>query len=312
METRKSNSFFLVIIILLILCEIFLPSLFKLIKVPQYLWTTCIEFGVLFIPSILYIVISKKSIKETLRLNPIGIKSILMIIVIGIVAQPLMMFLGTLSQLFFRNYVTDALKQLNSLGYFTMIAMIAITPAICEETVMRGVVLSGYRKVDIRKAALMNGFLFGLFHLGPQQFLYAFALGAVFVYLVEITNSIFASMLCHFVINGLQTTLSWVALKFVTQPTEKTTQLANMPINSIITTLIALLIGAAIFTPLLVLVVKELDIENGGRLKKRKIAIASYRSEFIEDKVMNLPVYIIIVLYFGFLILAQILSKSRI
>lgn len=312
METKKSNLFFLVIIILLILGEIFLPIIFILNKVPQYLWTTYIEFGILFIPSILYIVISKKSIKETLRLNPISIKSILMIIVIGIIAQPLMMFLGTLSQLFFHNYVSDSLKQLNSLGYFAMIALIAVTPAICEETVMRGVVLSGYRKVDIKKAALMNGFLFGLFHLGPQQFLYAFALGAVFVYLVEITNSIFASMLCHFVVNGLQTTLSWVALKFATKTTEKTTQFASMPINSIVSTLTILFIGAAIFTPLLVMVVNELDTENGRRLKKREIAVRSINEEFTGNRVMNWPVYATTALYFGFLILVQIFSKGRI
>ena len=312
METKQSNLFFLFIFILLILGQIFLPTLFTILKVPQYLWTTFIEFGILFIPSILYIVLSKKSIRKTLRLNPISIKSILLVIVIGIVAQPLMMLLGTLSQLFFHNYVADALNQLNSLGYLTMMAMIAVTPAICEETVMRGVVLSGYRKVDIKKAALLNGLLFGLFHLGPQQFFYAFALGIVFVYLVEVTNSIFSSMLCHFVINGLQTTLSWGAARFVTKAAEKAPAFANLPINSIISTLTVLLLGTAIFTPILVLVVKALDTENGGRLKKRRIDVASAREESIKNKVMNWPVYAIIALYFGFLILVQIISKSRI
>jgi len=310
LETRNSNLFFLVIIILLILGEIFLPGLLYSFKIPQYMWTVYIEFGILFIPSILYIVISGKSIKEILRLNPISMKSVLMIIVIGVIAQPLMMFLGTLSQLVFPNKVADALKELNSLGYLAMIALIAVTPAICEETVMRGVVLSGYRKVDIKKAALMNGLLFGLFHLGPQQFLYAFALGAVFVYLVEITNSIFASMLCHFVINGLQTTLSWATLKLVKATTEKTPQFSSMPVISIISTLTILLIAAAIFTPLLVMVVKELDIENGGRLKKRQVSIAADKWEFNGNKVMNWPVYTTIILYFGFFILVQILSKS--
>ncbi|MBC8060405.1 MAG: CPBP family intramembrane metalloprotease [Clostridiaceae bacterium] len=312
METRKSNLFFLVIIIILILGQLFLPFLFMLANVPQFLWSTYIEFGVLFIPAILYLVISKKSIKETLRLNPIGIKSILMIIVIGIIAQPLMMFLGTLSQLFFHNQVTDALNELNSLGYFAMIAMVALTPAICEETVMRGVVLSGYRKVDIKKAALMNGFLFGLFHLGPQQFLYAFALGVVFVYLVEITNSIYASMLCHFIVNGLQVTLSWGVFKFGPKTIEKTTEFADMPISTIISTLAVLFIVAALFTPLLVLVVKELDIENGGRLKKRKEAIASARDESIGNKVMNWPVYVTIALYFSFLALVNAITRGRV
>ena len=44
-------------------------------------------------------------------------------------------------------------------------------------------------------------------HLDPQQFLYAAVLGFVLALVVRITNSIFASALIHFLINGTSITL---------------------------------------------------------------------------------------------------------
>ena len=43
-----------------------------------------------------------------------------------------------------------------------------------------------------------------MLHLNLQQFLYAFALGALFAYMARITDSIIPSMVAHFTINGSQ------------------------------------------------------------------------------------------------------------
>ena len=53
----------------------------------------------------------------------------------------------------------------------------------------------------------MSGLYFGLMHLDGQQFLYAFAMGIVFCYMVYKTNSIFSSIISHFTINSSQTLL---------------------------------------------------------------------------------------------------------
>ncbi len=308
MEVRKANLFFLWIIILLIFAQFFMGIVLEYLGIPQNYWGLFLEFGVLFIPAIIYLVVTKKPIKETLRLNPINMKSIAIIIIIAILAQPLMMFLSILSQLLFHNYVADAVKEMSSLPYIVLMGMMALTPAICEETVMRGVILSGYRKVDIKRAALMNGFLFGLFHLGPQQFLYAFALGAVFVYLVEATNSIFASMLCHFLINGFSTTFSWLVTQFSNNKTEKTTEFSSLNPSVIIGTLVFLFILALIFTALLIWVIRELDKANNGRLNERKIEATLLKENSKITKLMNWPVYVTIVLYLLFTVTVQLLQ----
>ena len=44
-------------------------------------------------------------------------------------------------------------------------------------------------------------------HLDPQQFLYATVLGFILALVVRITNTIFASALIHFLINGTSITM---------------------------------------------------------------------------------------------------------
>ena len=312
METKKANSFFLFIMILLIICQLILGIVLKHFNVPTYLWTDFVEYGALLIPSIIYLVVTKRPIKETLKLKLLSVKNILILIVIFFLSVPLMAALGAVSQLFFHNYVSDAMQGMKGLSYFFMMVTIAVTPAICEETLMRGVVLSGYRNVDIRKAAIMNGFLFGLFHLGAQQFFYAFALGIVFVYVVEITGSIFASMICHFLINGFSTTIAWLSMKYIPNYLSKTAEISRNSSSSLITGVIFWCILALIFTPLLVIVIKELDIINGGRLSQRKKMQLIQEKDFNEEKVMSWPVYAIIVLYIGFMIVAQLLGHARV
>ena len=90
----------------------------------------------------------------------------------------------------------------------------ALTPAICEELVMRGVVLSEYKYKTTFKAAIMNGLIFGLMHLSGQQFLYAAILGFLFAYIVRVTGSLFSTMIVHFVFNGFNMTLSYLVTKY--------------------------------------------------------------------------------------------------
>ena len=62
--------------------------------------------------------------------------------------------------------------------------------------------MSGYQFLGKWKAAFVSALLFGLLHMNPQQFPYAFVVGFIFSFLVERTNSLYASILPHMVING--------------------------------------------------------------------------------------------------------------
>ncbi len=87
-------------------------------------------------------------------------------------------------------------------------ALIAVTPAICEELLFRGLILSGFRRLGMWSAILATSLLFGLAHASIYRLLPTMALGIVFGYAVWKTNSIVAGMICHALNNGLMATMA--------------------------------------------------------------------------------------------------------
>lgn len=85
--------------------------------------------------------------------------------------------------------------------------VVAITPALCEETVFRGVILSGFRRMGPWPAILISAFLFGLAHSSIYRLLPTFTLGVVMGYAAWRSGSIYCSMLIHALNNGLIATL---------------------------------------------------------------------------------------------------------
>jgi membrane protease YdiL (CAAX protease family) len=89
-------------------------------------------------------------------------------------------------------------------GIVTLVAIVALSPAICEEALFRGVLTSGLRtRLPGWGTVLAIGLLFGAFHLSFHRFIPTALSGIVFTYLVIRTGSIFCSALAHFTLNGL-------------------------------------------------------------------------------------------------------------
>lgn len=86
-----------------------------------------------------------------------------------------------------------------------LVLLLAITPAICEEMVFRGVLLGGTRSLTPWRAILLNGLVFGAFHLSFEtaiRFLPTAWLGIVIAWAVWRTGSIWIGVLMHFLNNG--------------------------------------------------------------------------------------------------------------
>lgn len=84
-----------------------------------------------------------------------------------------------------------------------MLFVIALSPALCEEALFRGVLVSGLRpKLPAWATILVVGVLFGLFHLSIYRFTTTGFLGVVLTYLVVRSGSILPAILGHFIING--------------------------------------------------------------------------------------------------------------
>jgi sodium transport system permease protein len=98
---------------------------------------------------------------------------------------------------------------------WTLLAL-ALTPAICEEVLFRGFVLSGLRsRMGAVSAVAGSALLFGLFHLNAAQFLFAVPAGLMLGALALRTRSLVPPMLLHLTNNLLAVLLivpeTWLA-----------------------------------------------------------------------------------------------------
>lgn len=95
-------------------------------------------------------------------------------------------------------------------GLFTL-AFLALTilPALGEETMLRGVLMSGAKKKSPMFAIFFTALIFALIHGNLHQLVHQFLLGLVIGYLVYLTGSIYAGTTVHFFNNGIALLLDY-------------------------------------------------------------------------------------------------------
>jgi sodium transport system permease protein len=89
-----------------------------------------------------------------------------------------------------------------------LIFCVAVTPAICEELLFRGLILSGLRPLGMWPAIAISSLLFGLAHASVYRFLPTFMLGFAMGYAAWKTGSIVPGMIIHAFNNGLAAVLA--------------------------------------------------------------------------------------------------------
>lgn len=175
------------------------------------------EYILILIPSILYIKIRGLSIKKTLKLNKISPKQILYVIGISLFTYPIAVFFNliviSVLSLFGNLNQSAAPMADNPALYIFSLFVIAITPAICEEVMFRGVIMNAYEKISKRKAIIYSAVLFGIFHINIQNLVGPILLGIIFGITVYKTNSIYAAMIGHGLNNAIAVTIGYFAMK---------------------------------------------------------------------------------------------------
>jgi sodium transport system permease protein len=92
-----------------------------------------------------------------------------------------------------------------------LLLLLAVTPAICEEVLFRGVLLgSSRRSMTASQAIALNAILFGAFHLSVFRFLPTAWLGVLIAWVVWHTRSLWTGMLMHLLNNGTVVVLATV------------------------------------------------------------------------------------------------------
>ncbi len=99
--------------------------------------------------------------------------------------------------------------------YILSLFIIAIIPAIGEELLVRGGILSGLFQKNSLFAVFISALLFSMMHQNPLQTVYQFFFGVVLAFVVIFTRSVWAAVFTHLLNNAFTLTVSFFAKDMV-------------------------------------------------------------------------------------------------
>lgn len=210
-----ANIFLLAILIITVIGA----YLFKFIHLNSFYFSTLIlEYCLTLLPVLLYLVFKGYDLKYVLKLNKLSYKQIIIIPLISICIAFIGIFLNTI-MLFILSLFGDFTRvsqnipiASSSSNFIILLLVTALTPAICEEALFRGLMLSCYEQLGIKKAIIASGIFFGIFHFSVniQGLLGLSFMGIIFAYIVFKTNSLFASILAHLFYNSFGDIMKYI------------------------------------------------------------------------------------------------------
>ena len=224
METRKTFSSLLIYyIVVCIFIAVRMLSYFNVFSfmgsAGNYIVNGFMQVGVLFLFSIItYKLMNKQTFRATFEdfnYRKTSYKVIFIAIGLGVVIYFLNVFVSSFFYAILDGLGYESPYASSSTGgsvWSLILSLIftAILPAICEETLNRGMLLNGTRGLGMKKCILLNGLLFGLLHLNIEQFFYATLIGFFLGFVVYVTESIYPCMIIHFMNNGIGVVLSFL------------------------------------------------------------------------------------------------------
>lgn len=172
---------------------------------------------------IVFCLIRKISIKEVLPMKKISFKDIMGCIFLLAGSFPLSLLMVVITSIIIPSSTAEAEALSDtlygSMNYITTVLVIALLPAICEESMHRGLLLSCFR--SLKKdwlIVLIIGLFFGINHLSVLRFATTFMLGMVLSYVVVKKNNILLSMFIHFMNNLISATAGYLSSTEVAKP----------------------------------------------------------------------------------------------
>jgi len=169
----------------------------------------------IIVPVVVYIYSKGYSFRETLNLRPVSWTALLIVSFISIVFFVMLnIFQGLLEPLFrpyaegmteYQNFFAGLASASRSpINVFLLLLGVGVVPAVAEELLFRGIILTGLRNSSTAaRAVVLSGLLFGIIHFFPPQVISVSILGIFFGMLLIRTRSIVTTIWCHFLNNTL-------------------------------------------------------------------------------------------------------------
>ena len=168
------------------------------------------------IPPLLMVLLFRYDFAGTFRIRLPRLRDVGMVILLSPVATLAAYSAGILAIVLVRiafgtMQISGGVSDVMSRGIPIAVMTIGVFPAVCEELMFRGFLQRGMEGLGGRKAVVLSGLMFGLFHFDFQRLAAQALLGLVIAYVVYRSGSILNGMLIHFLHNAGSVLLTGVA-----------------------------------------------------------------------------------------------------
>ncbi len=185
-------------------------GLAKLILMPQ--------LGMILAPALLMATMLTTSLRKSLRLRMPDWTALPLAVLLGVTLHPsYMMLAGWISYMYpISDQAAEAMKpftdQIVSAPWMSVIFLMAVVPAVCEELAFRGFIFGGLvRQKGRLRAVVVTAVMFGVSHGVLQQSIAATLMGLLLGWIALRTGSVLPGILIHFTNNALSVSLERIA-----------------------------------------------------------------------------------------------------
>lgn len=243
----------------------------------------------IFIPAMVCCFMSREGFKGFARNTKPSFLNILLCIVLAVCANLILSFATTaIGNVLFTNNsnsLTDIGLPQTNFEFILDIIFVCLMPAVFEELLFRGAVLTSYENIyGSKKAILFCGFVFAIMHNSLTAFVPQFIIGIFLSFIVLKFDSLYLGMLAHFTNNFTTLFIQYVVLQ---KWSGSKTVLFRSPF---LTVLILLIIFAATLTA-------ALRLNNKITFKPKTL---SWKVRKRERKFLRLIVFLFILLQLAF------------
>lgn len=173
--------------------------------------------SLIIIPVLIYALVTKQNLFKLIRFRKMNFWSLLLVIPAVYLLEPLLVCINVLSMAFSTNVIASTMDDItSSMPYIAGVSLMALLPAVVEETTFRGVLLNSFHQEhNPWRAILFSAICFGCMHMNFNQITYALVLGILMGIMLEASGSILSTMLMHFTYNATSTTLLYLLPKML-------------------------------------------------------------------------------------------------
>lgn len=163
---------------------------------------------IIFVLPLLYVLYTKRSILQTYSFRKTKFMNFVAALFMGCGAMLIGIILTSFVSILFPTEAemvsSGLMNELMSDNELLTFAVVALTPAVCEEMLFRGFLFSAFRgRYKIVVSVLLTAVIFGVYHMSIVRFFTTALLGAALAVIVYYSDSIFPAMMMHAINNGI-------------------------------------------------------------------------------------------------------------